>query len=260
MPSVNDKQSSAQTSGRSQGNGAAHPVPRKADQDPLFRNDSFGNLKKGKVPYGAGQTYADPSPDREEFLRRTEGLTAMQRHCVYFDGSLQGIVTPLDTFHGFYALGFGLILSFIAVVVVHSGFSYPSLPNDGTWKAWLPDPFFRIWIANISRNKHGSDSESYDRRGHFQEHKLSEALETFSSHPNRDRLSLSDAWAMGKARRNVMDPFGWGAEAFEWGSTYMLLWPADGYMKKDDIIGIIDGSIFPVLAHQRRQKGAFKAK
>lgn len=43
-------------------------------------------------------------------------------------------------------------------------------------------------------------------------------------------------------------------------STYMLLWPADGYMKKDDIVGVIDGSIFPVLAYERSKKGAFKAK
>lgn len=144
-------------------------------------------------------------------------LSLCYQHCVYFDGGLQGTVTPLDTFYGFYALNFGFILSVLAVLVVQRGFSYPSLPDDGTWKSWMPDPLFRIWIANISRNKHGSDSESYDRRGHFQEHKLREQLDSFSSHIGRDSLSLADAWTMGKARRNVMDPFGWGAEAFEWG-------------------------------------------
>lgn len=40
----------------------------------------------------------------------------------------------------------------------------------------------------------------------------------------------------------------------------MLLWPKDGYMKNDDIIGVINGSIFPVLAYQRSRVGAFKSK
>lgn len=60
-------------------NGPKATAPRKADNDPLFRNDVLGKLQEGKVPYGKGQTYVDPNPDREEYLRKTEGLTAMQR-------------------------------------------------------------------------------------------------------------------------------------------------------------------------------------
>lgn len=29
--------------------------------------------------------------------------------------------------------------------------------------------------------------------------------------------------------------FGWFAAAFEWLATYLMLWPADGRMKKEDI-------------------------
>lgn len=68
---------------------------------------------------------------------------------------------------------------------------------------------------------------------------------------------------MMKGRRNLMDPFGWFAFIFEWGSTYMLLWPKDGYMPVDDILGVLDGSIFPVLAYRykkSKQGGAFQAK
>jgi len=39
------------------------------------------------------------------------------------------------------------------------------------------------------------------------------------------------------------------------GTTYVLLWPEDGRMKKDDIRRVFDGSIFyEVAAKQERQK------
>lgn len=254
MPSVDQDKP---IKGNHDGNGI---VRRKFDTDPLLDNGHLGLFAPGKIPYGPGQTYANPNPSREEYLRRTEGLTFMQRHCVFFDGSCQGIVTPLDTFHGFYALGFGLILSFAAVFIIHSAFSYPSGPTTGKWSDWIPDPYFRIWLANIHRNKHGSDTESYDRRGHFQKTKFEQILDDYSSKVGRDALSFSDGVVMLTGRRNLMDLFGIFAFIFEWGSTYMLLWPQDGYMKKDDIIGVLNGSIFPELAAARKKRGAFKAK
>lgn len=54
-------------------------VTRKFDAAPAFRNDILGPLKGGKVPYTKGQTYADPDPDREEFLNKTQGLNVMQK-------------------------------------------------------------------------------------------------------------------------------------------------------------------------------------
>ncbi|CAO1627241.1 unnamed protein product [Sympodiomycopsis kandeliae] len=239
------------------GNGV---VKRKFDTDPIFNNAHMGLFEPGKIPYGKGQTYVDPNPSRAEYLKKTEGMTFMQRHCVFFDGSVQGIVTPLDTFYGFYALGFGFILSFIAIFVIHSAFSYPTGPRTGKWSDWIPDPYFRIWIANIHRNKHGSDTESYDRRGHFQKTKFEQVLDDYSSRVGRDSLSFTDGCVMLLGRRNLMDFFGIFAFIFEWGSTYYLLWPADGYMKKEDMIGVLNGSIFPEIAAARRSRGASKKK
>lgn len=53
-------------------------VTRKFDAAPAFRNDILGPFK-GKAPYTKGQTYADPNPDREEFLNKTQGLNMMQK-------------------------------------------------------------------------------------------------------------------------------------------------------------------------------------
>lgn len=41
---------------------------------------------------------------------------------------------------------------------------------------------------------------------------------------------------------DAMDPFGWTAASLEWLATYLLLWPADGRMKKDQILGVYDVS------------------
>lgn len=43
-----------------------------------------------------------------------------------------------------------------------------------------------------------------------------------------------------------MDPFGWSAA--------LLLWPKDGRMKKEDIRGIYDGSLFFEIAARREKK------
>lgn len=188
----------------------------------------------------------------------------MQRHIAFFDGDCDGVVWPTDTFWAFMSLGFGLLLSLLSVGIIHGPFSYPTIPKSGNrWLDYLPDPFLRIWVANIHRCKHGSDTESYDRRGKFQPSKFQAILEDYSTYHNKEALSISDGIKMIKERRNLFDFFGIFAFAFEWGSTYMLLWPADGYMKKDDILGVLDGSIFVVLAHRVKQgqkAGAFRAK
>ena len=87
--------------------------------------------------------------------------TVLQQHCAFFDRDHDGVVWPLDTFRGFYALGFGLFLSVFAMFLVHVNFSYPTCPG------WVPDPFFRVYLDNIHKAKHGSDTGTYDNEGRF---------------------------------------------------------------------------------------------
>lgn len=52
----------------------------------------------------------------------------------------------------------------------------------------------------------------------------------------------------------VLDFFGMSATFLEWLATYILLWPEDGILRKDDIRRIYDGSIFQFKADEYAEK------
>ena len=54
--------------------------------------------------------------------------------------------------------------------------------------------------------------------------------------------------------RNILDFPGWVGEFFEWFATYLLIWPADGILRKEDIRVVYDGSVFPIIAARERQR------
>ncbi|KAB2103290.1 hypothetical protein AG0111_0g8571 [Alternaria gaisen] len=173
--------------------------------------------------------------------------TVLQQHCDFFDRDHDSILWPQDTFVGFYRLGYGIILSIVAVFVIHSNFSYP------TCSGWLPDPFFRIFLKNVHRDKHGSDTGTYDHEGRFVPQRFEDIFVKYAE--DRDYLTIWDVGNVLKGQRCIADPTGWGGAFFEWIATYIMLWPEDGRMMKEDIRGIYDGSIFYTLA-QRREKAS----
>ncbi|KAI8190585.1 hypothetical protein K4K57_002403 [Colletotrichum sp. SAR 10_99] len=133
--------------------------------------------------------------------------TVLQQHCEFFDRDQDGVIWPLDTFVGFYKLGFGLILSTLSVFIIHGNFSYPTV------RGYLPDPFFRIFIDNIHRDKHGSDSGAYDTEGRFSSQKFEDIFAKYAE--GRDYMTIGDIFAMLKGNRVILDPVGWGGAFFE---------------------------------------------
>lgn len=131
----------------------------------------------------------------------------LQQHCDFFDRDHDGILWPQDTFVGFRRLGFGIILSVFAVFVIHANFSYP------TCSGWLPDPFFRLFLANIHKDKHGSDTGTYDHEGRYVPQKFEDIFAKYAQ--GRDYLTIWDLSNVLHGQRCIADPVGWGGALFE---------------------------------------------
>lgn len=123
----------------------------------------------------------------------------------------------------------------------------------------------------MHRTKHGGDTGTYDNEGRFVPQKFEEIFTKYAG--GRGYLTFWEGVEMLRGQRNVNDLIGWGGAVFECkfrnrvgrgkcansftcagGATYLMLWPEDGKMMKDDIRATFDGSIFYVIA-ERRAKG-----
>jgi peroxygenase len=127
-----------------------------------------------------------------------------------------------------------------------------------------------IFLKNVHRDKHGSDTGTYDHEGRFVPQRFEDIFAKYAE--GRDYLTIWDVGNVLKGQRCIADPIGWGGAFFECTlrscrrlqailltkpgiATYIMLWPEDGRMMKEDIRGIYDGSIFYTLA-ERREKNS----
>lgn len=53
-----------------------------------------------------------------------------------------------------------------------------------TLNSWLPDPFFRLYIKNMHRAKHGSDSEVYTKTGEYDNARFEETFRMYTKPPH----------------------------------------------------------------------------
>ena len=113
----------------------------------------------------------------------------------------------MDTWRGFRAVGFNPIISLLSVFIIHGFFSYP------TTGSWVPDPFFRIFIARINKDKHGSDTQTYDNEGRFVPQNFENIFAKYAD--GRDYLTKWDIVNLLKGQRLLLDPIGWGGAVFE---------------------------------------------
>lgn len=114
----------------------------------------------------------------------------------------------MDTYRGFREIGFNIFLSALSMFVIHANFSYPSCPSI------IPDPFFRLYLSNIHKTKHGSDTGTYDNEGRFVPQKFEDFFSKYGD-GEKDGLTAQEIWEGLKGQRGIMDPIGWGGAAFE---------------------------------------------
>ncbi|RMZ72528.1 caleosin domain containing [Pyrenophora seminiperda CCB06] len=169
--------------------------------------------------------------------------SALRRHCDFWDTNNDGIIYPWDIYHGFRKLGFNLFLCLWAAVTMAFCSSY------STQTSLLPHPFFAIYLDNITRNRHGSTTGAYDLDAELDTRRFDMIFEKYAE--GEEFLTWRTMYGVWRGQCCANDWFGWFAGGLEWIAAYVLLWPQDGKMYKDEIRGIYDGTIFWKIAEAR---------
>lgn len=62
-----------------------------------------------------------------------------------------------------------------------------------------------------------------------------------------NKLYFDELWVFMNVNRNVVDFFGWIVEKLEWGIIYLLFKDQGGYVIKEQVCGMYDGSFFDFI-------------
>ncbi|KAF2926129.1 hypothetical protein DAI22_06g103300 [Oryza sativa Japonica Group] len=86
-------------------------------------------------------------------------MTALQKHVSFFDRNKDGIITPSETIEGVVAIGCDFAFARDLAASVHAGLGPKTSPKDA------PLPHLSIYINNIYRGMHRSDTGALDAKG-----------------------------------------------------------------------------------------------
>ncbi|KAF7085743.1 hypothetical protein CFC21_089140 [Triticum aestivum] len=167
--------------------------------------------------------------------------TDLEKHVAFFDTDNDGIVTFSETEQGLRAIGLGVLEATASATLINGAIGPKTRPENATTSR------FDIYIANIQKGIHGSDSGSYDAQGRFVPAKFNEIFTKYAMvKPNA--LNEDELDAMRTANRKEGDFKGWAASKAEWGMLYSLAKDKDGFLQKDTVRTVYDGSLFAKLA------------
>ncbi|KAK9386696.1 Caleosin related protein-domain-containing protein [Lipomyces mesembrius] len=205
------------------------------------------------VAVGADKSMRSPGVARSNIASSTEhpqgtkhwaskhkDYTVLQQHVLFWDRDQDGQIYPVDIYRGFRDLGFNIIFSILAAVIISIGVSYPTRLAH----SYFPDPFFRIYVDSIHKAKHGSDSGVIDSEGRFVPQNFENLFAKYAKEDkSRSSLTLSELFLLMHGQRSVLDPFGWFASIFEFFTTWLLI-QKDRKIQKEDLRKVYDGSLF----------------
>lgn len=174
-------------------------------------------------------------------------MTALQKHVSFFDRNKDGVIYPLETFQGFRAIGCSVALSNASAASIHAALS----PITSIGHA--PSPLLPIYVENIQKGKHGSDTGAYDSEGRFVPMKFEEIFQKHA-HTRPDALTSAELDEMLEANKQPNDNAGQLAAKGEWKNLYDLSKDKDGLLHKETVRAVYDGSLFYQLEKQASSK------
>ncbi|WOK91931.1 hypothetical protein Cni_G00622 [Canna indica] len=167
---------------------------------------------------------------------KAQEQTPLQKHVAFFDANNDGIVYPTETYKGLRAIGLNAALSLAASALIN-GFMSPKTTPDGKFNPLLP-----IYVSNINKAMHGGDTGVYDSNGGFVEANF-EAIFEKHAKTNPNALTKQELDEMLQANKDS-DVAGGNASSAEWNVLYNLCKDKDGFLQKETIRKVIDGSLF----------------
>lgn len=129
---------------------------------------------------------------------------------MFFDKDNDGVIWPTDTWRTCREFGWGIRLSLFFTVFLHLVQSWGTVP----WFWLIPDPLFRVWIHNISNNKHGSSTLSIDNWGEYRPALLDEFFDRYDTE-DKGGVTFWEGFYGLRDMRNPWDIFGQISVLFE---------------------------------------------
>ncbi|CAA6664794.1 unnamed protein product [Spirodela intermedia] len=171
-------------------------------------------------------------------------MTPLQKHVDFFDRNKDGLIYPSETYQGLRAIGCGIALSTAGTIFINISLGLITRPGK------MPSPLFPIYVSTIYKGKHGCDTGSYDAEGRFVPEKF-EAIFEKHARTNTNALTLKELKDMLQANKIPNDNAGRLAAFLEWRVLYYLCKDKDGFLSKEDVRAVYDGSVFYRLEKKR---------
>lgn len=129
---------------------ALESVPVTIERLPYYPHAGDKLVDPGTARVNIAATNESPNGTTEDdYAEKHRHETVVQQHVAYWDPDGDGVIWPIDTYRGFRAWGWNVVLCLFATFVINVNLSYPTGPS------LLPDPFFRIYVKTIHKDKHG---------------------------------------------------------------------------------------------------------
>lgn len=197
-----------------------------------------------KKSTGTDYNFPQSQQYQEKYMK-----SALQRHCAFFDRDRDGIISLMDTFRGFIALGFNIFIAFWGTIFIHLTLAYQTYPTI------IPSLTLPIYLNRIHKSQHGSDTKTYDHLGKLQTNMslIQTNFIQFDTNKKGGLTYLELLWMLWSIKSSY-DPFGLLMGLFWWTCLYFLAADRNGILSLEAITAQFDGSLFYMIENDRKRE------